>query len=211
MRDASGQMYMRNRYYDPASGQFTQPDPIGLAGGLNAYGFAAGDPVSYSDPYGLCPFRMRLSPSRCRAFDNLRPSEQRWALSNPRKVERVSEITAAVYHDLTVLGVFYERYRVGTHNTPTDAARHAILSCRLTKEFGAETARQITDAHEGPHKDGTRDPQQETDMDQHNNAVGRQMANQTTNPDNCWGLAVNADMAGTLRIINDNGIPHSRR
>jgi RHS repeat-associated protein len=55
MRDASGQMYMRNRYYDPQSGQFTQADPIGLGGGLNAYGFAAGDPVTYSDPYGLCP------------------------------------------------------------------------------------------------------------------------------------------------------------
>ncbi|HEY0019127.1 MAG TPA: RHS repeat-associated core domain-containing protein [Longimicrobium sp.] len=55
MRDASGQMYMRNRYYDPQTGQFTQADPIGLAGGLNAYGFAAGDPVSYSDPFGLCP------------------------------------------------------------------------------------------------------------------------------------------------------------
>jgi RHS repeat-associated protein len=54
-RDASGQIYMRNRYYNPASGQFTQTDPIGLAGGLNVYGFAAGDPVSYSDPYGLCP------------------------------------------------------------------------------------------------------------------------------------------------------------
>jgi RHS repeat-associated protein len=54
MRDASGQMYKRNRYYDPKTGQFTQPDPIGLAGGLNAYGFADGDPVSYSDPYGLC-------------------------------------------------------------------------------------------------------------------------------------------------------------
>ncbi|HYW12858.1 MAG TPA: RHS repeat-associated core domain-containing protein [Longimicrobium sp.] len=53
MRDASGQMYMRNRYYNPQTGQFTQPDPIGLAGGLNSYGFAAGDPVSYSDPYGL--------------------------------------------------------------------------------------------------------------------------------------------------------------
>jgi hypothetical protein len=53
MRDASGQMYMRNRYYDPATGQFTQTDPIGLAGGLNAYGFAEGDAVSYSDPYGL--------------------------------------------------------------------------------------------------------------------------------------------------------------
>jgi RHS repeat-associated protein len=54
MRDASGQQYKRNRYYDPATGQFTQPDPIGIAGGLNSYGFAAGDPVSYDDPYGLC-------------------------------------------------------------------------------------------------------------------------------------------------------------
>jgi RHS repeat-associated protein len=54
MRDGSGQIYMRNRYYDPATGQFTQPDPIGLAGGLNSYGFAAGDPVSYADPYGTC-------------------------------------------------------------------------------------------------------------------------------------------------------------
>jgi RHS repeat-associated protein len=61
MRDASGQMYMRNRYYDPASGQFTQPDPIGLAGGLNAYGFAAGDPVGHSDPYGLCTIQLRTN------------------------------------------------------------------------------------------------------------------------------------------------------
>jgi RHS repeat-associated protein len=53
-RDAGGLMYMRNRYYDPKTGQFTQSDPIGLGGGLNTYGFAAGDPVSYSDPYGLC-------------------------------------------------------------------------------------------------------------------------------------------------------------
>jgi RHS repeat-associated protein len=65
MRDASGQMYMRNRYYDPASGQFTQPDPIGLAGGLNSYGFAAGDPVSYADPYGLCPVKLMQKNGTC--------------------------------------------------------------------------------------------------------------------------------------------------
>jgi RHS repeat-associated protein len=52
-RDASGQLYRRNRYYDPQSGRFTQEDPIGIAGGLNTYGFANGDPVTYSDPYGL--------------------------------------------------------------------------------------------------------------------------------------------------------------
>jgi RHS repeat-associated protein len=54
-RDASGQLFMRNRYYDPESGRFTQEDPIGIAGGLNLYGFADGDPVNSSDPFGLCP------------------------------------------------------------------------------------------------------------------------------------------------------------
>lgn len=53
--DGSGMQYKRNRYYDPASGRFTQVDPIGLAGGLNAYGFGGGDQVNYSDPFGLCP------------------------------------------------------------------------------------------------------------------------------------------------------------
>jgi RHS repeat-associated protein len=53
--DASGMKYMRNRYYSPETGQFTQQDPIGLAGGMNLYGFAAGDPVNFSDPMGLCP------------------------------------------------------------------------------------------------------------------------------------------------------------
>ncbi len=52
--DASGLLYRRNRYYDPVAGQFTQEDPIGLAGGLNLYGYANGDPVNLSDPFGLC-------------------------------------------------------------------------------------------------------------------------------------------------------------
>jgi RHS repeat-associated protein len=51
--DASGLMYRRNRYYNPQTGRFTQEDPIGLAGGLNLYGFAGGDPVNFSDPFGL--------------------------------------------------------------------------------------------------------------------------------------------------------------
>jgi RHS repeat-associated protein len=57
-QDGSGTSYRRNRYYDPESGRFTQEDPIGLAGGLNLYGFANGDPVNFSDPFGLCPEEM---------------------------------------------------------------------------------------------------------------------------------------------------------
>ena len=51
--DAAGTFYRRNRQYDPLTGQFTQEDPIGLAGGINLYGFANGDAVNYSDPFGL--------------------------------------------------------------------------------------------------------------------------------------------------------------
>jgi RHS repeat-associated protein len=54
-QDGSGLIYKRNRYYDPASGRFTQVDPIGLGGGLSAYGFGGGDQVSYTDPFGTCP------------------------------------------------------------------------------------------------------------------------------------------------------------
>lgn len=53
--DASGYTYRRNRYLDPQTGRFTQEDPLGLAGGLNVYGYANGDPVNFSDPFGLCP------------------------------------------------------------------------------------------------------------------------------------------------------------
>jgi RHS repeat-associated protein len=54
-QNASGGLDMRNRVYDPETGRFTQEDPIGLAGGLNLYGFAGGDAVNFSDPFGLCP------------------------------------------------------------------------------------------------------------------------------------------------------------
>ena len=51
--DGTSLLYRRNRFYDPASGQFTQQDPLGLGGGMNVYGFAAGDPVNFGDPFGL--------------------------------------------------------------------------------------------------------------------------------------------------------------
>jgi len=63
-RDGTGTLYRRRRYYDPATGQFTQEDPIGLAGGLNLYGFASGDPVNFSDPFGLSA-NCIVNPARC--------------------------------------------------------------------------------------------------------------------------------------------------
>jgi len=44
---------LRSRRFWRRVGPSTQRDPIGLAGGLNQYGYAGGDPVNFSDPFGL--------------------------------------------------------------------------------------------------------------------------------------------------------------
>jgi RHS repeat-associated protein len=48
-------MYLHARYYDPQLGIFLSPDPIGVAGGMNAYGYAFGNPVNLTDRSGLNP------------------------------------------------------------------------------------------------------------------------------------------------------------
>jgi uncharacterized protein RhaS with RHS repeats len=46
-------MYYRARYYNPRTARFLSEDPIGLAGGVNLYGYVDGDPVNSTDPLGL--------------------------------------------------------------------------------------------------------------------------------------------------------------
>jgi RHS repeat-associated protein len=41
------------RAYDPNLGRWLNADPIGLAGGLNLYGYVGNNPISYIDPLGL--------------------------------------------------------------------------------------------------------------------------------------------------------------
>jgi RHS repeat-associated protein len=61
-RSSFGLDYAINRHYDPETGRFVQPDPIGenvfeLADPqtLNLYTFTRDDPVNRRDPFGLCP------------------------------------------------------------------------------------------------------------------------------------------------------------
>lgn len=44
------------RSYDPLSFRYLEPDPLGVAGGGDAYAYAAGDPVAGADPLGLVLF-----------------------------------------------------------------------------------------------------------------------------------------------------------
>jgi RHS repeat-associated protein len=51
----TGFYYLRHRYYDPTTAQFTTPDPL-FAMTRSRYGYAANDPVNWSDPLGLFGF-----------------------------------------------------------------------------------------------------------------------------------------------------------
>jgi len=49
----TGFHYNYHRYYDPETGRYTQPDLIGLAGGLNLYAYGEGNPFAACDILGL--------------------------------------------------------------------------------------------------------------------------------------------------------------
>ena len=54
-----GYTYLRNRYYDNASGRFISEDPV--RDGLNWYSYCGGNPIDLIDPMGLFDYNTKLS------------------------------------------------------------------------------------------------------------------------------------------------------
>ena len=49
----TGLHYNWHRYYDPKTGRYLTPDPIGLDGGINLFTYVLNDPINLVDPLGL--------------------------------------------------------------------------------------------------------------------------------------------------------------
>jgi RHS repeat-associated protein len=95
---ATGLVYMRNRWYDPAMGRFVAADPLGYVDGPSAYGFGTNDPANRSDPMGLAVY----------AFDGTWNDAQ--TMKNPTNVTKL----ARAYRG----GDIYYRHGVGVRDYP---------------------------------------------------------------------------------------------
>ncbi|WP_437518564.1 RHS repeat-associated core domain-containing protein [Sorangium sp. So ce1099] len=59
--EETGLYYNRYRYYDPETGCYLSPEPIGLAGSLKLYAYVDNYPVDAVDPWGLNPIQTVLT------------------------------------------------------------------------------------------------------------------------------------------------------
>jgi RHS repeat-associated protein len=68
-----GASYNVYRWYQPGAGRYINPDPIGLAGGINTYSSVWSNPLSWIDPLGLSP---KALPAKDRRNRDCTPEEE---------------------------------------------------------------------------------------------------------------------------------------
>jgi len=86
--EETGLHYNHFRYYDPETGRYISPDPIGLEGGTNLFRYVD-DPSTTADPFGLSP------ACRCVIITNNGPADRQIPGTNLFAWKRDSNTGAA--------------------------------------------------------------------------------------------------------------------
>lgn len=103
--EESGLHYNFHRYYDPATGQYLSPDPLGLAGGLRTHAYVH-DPLQWVDPLGLQGYQGSGKPEFI-GNRKLPQNDLPW-------IKYQKRVTGRPYE---------ETWRVGDHNVNLDGKR----------------------------------------------------------------------------------------
>ncbi|MDZ5434448.1 RHS repeat-associated core domain-containing protein, partial [Pseudomonas fluorescens] len=99
----SGLHYNRHRYYHPDTGRYLTPDPVKLAGGLNAYQYTR-NPTGWVDPLGLsgsCPGANRPGCSAPDGVVGARVDEgepQLPKMTGEQRRIRIDELSESVFY-----------------------------------------------------------------------------------------------------------------
>ncbi|MFH2044001.1 MAG: RHS repeat-associated core domain-containing protein [Pseudomonadota bacterium] len=85
--------YNYHRHYNPKLGRYSTADPIGIAGGVNLYGYALNNPIKYFDFIGF--YCERLSPwQRVSVYESANNTGTLTASISKKKWKKVSEANA---------------------------------------------------------------------------------------------------------------------
>ncbi|WLH09983.1 RHS repeat-associated core domain-containing protein [Pseudomonas lurida] len=126
----SGLHYNRHRYYNPDVGRYLTPDPVKLAGGINAYQYVP-NPTGWIDPLGLssCPGAddCKSTVKAPNPFDDVKVDSGEPFTPYPARTERqarIEELTeATAKRRILEYEAKYDMHMVGKHGTEVDSTK----------------------------------------------------------------------------------------
>ena len=126
----TGWHYNWHRYYEPDTGRYLTPDPIGLQGGDSAFGYAAGDPLGAVDPWGLLvtmTFNTGTGSLAVADQDNWDPSRPAIVVTSPDQFVAGRPNQVLVIQDVFTGENRNQNGQAGPANVPIPTGQYDIL------------------------------------------------------------------------------------
>ncbi|MBC7573425.1 MAG: RHS domain-containing protein, partial [Herminiimonas sp.] len=125
----TGLYYNDHRYYDPRTGRYLTPDPLGLRGGINSYAYVANNPLKYTDPSGLILF----------AFDGTGNNSDR----DSRNIDSTNVALMYGFYDRSISGQEFARYKFGIGSDPLKSVGSNAIEQRIAEDGHLLVTKQL--------------------------------------------------------------------